>query len=46
MKQTKTYEAPRTEVLEIDPRGIVCASDSESGFNGTLMNFSHEDGEW
>lgn len=42
MEQMKTYETPRTEVIVMEPRGIVCASE----FNGTGMDFERKNGEW
>ena len=42
MEQTKTYEPPRTEVIAVEPQGIVCVSK----INGTGMEFNRQNGEW
>ena len=41
MKQTKMYEAPKMEVIELGTQGVLCASvPSPVDFTGTGMNFT------
>ena len=41
MKQTKMYEAPKAEVIELGTVGVLCASVVEPvDFTGTGMNFT------
>jgi hypothetical protein len=47
MKQTKMYEAPKMEIIELGTQGVLCASVAEPiNFNGTGMNFTRGNGEW
>ena len=44
MTQKQMYETPRMEVIVIETRSIVCASEEE--FTGTGMNFTTGEGQW
>ena len=48
MKQTKMYEAPKMEVIEVEPQGILCTSGGfePTGFNGRVMELSTTTGVW
>lgn len=47
MKQTNLYVAPKMEVIEMDPQGVLCSSvPPETEFLGTGMNFTRVNGEW
>lgn len=48
MKQNKLYVAPKMEVIEVEPQGILCTSGGvePSDFMGTGMSFGDEVGQW
>jgi hypothetical protein len=47
MKQTKMYEAPKMEVIELGTQGVLCASIPEPvDFTGTGMTFTTDGGNW
>ena len=48
MKQNKLYVAPKMEVIEVEPQGILCTSGGfePTGFNGRVMEFGSNDGSW
>lgn len=47
MKQTKMYEAPKMEVIELGTQGVLCASvPSPVDFTGTGMEFTRGYGNW
>lgn len=49
MKQNKLYVAPKMEVIEIEPQGILCASGDvaePTDFNGKVMEFGTKTGLW
>ena len=45
MTQKQMYETPRMEVIVIETRSIVCASEEEE-ITGTGMNFTNGGGQW
>jgi hypothetical protein len=48
MKQNKLYVAPKVDVIEIEPQGILCTSGGvePSNFMGTGMSFGESAGQW
>ncbi len=48
MKQNKLYVAPKMEVIEVEPQGILCTSGGfePTGFNGRVMELSTTTGVW
>jgi hypothetical protein len=48
MKQNKLYVAPKMEVIEVEPQGILCTSCGvePSDFMGTGMSFTEHSGNW
>jgi hypothetical protein len=47
MKQTKQYETPKMEVIELGTLGVLCASIPEPiDFNGTGLTFTQDGGNW
>ena len=46
MKQTKMYEAPKMEVIELGTLGVLCSSVEPIEFQGTGMNFTRGGGQW
>jgi len=48
MKQNKLYVAPKMEVIEVKPQGILCASGGvePTDFNGKVMEFGTNTGMW
>ena len=48
MKQNKLYVAPKMEVIEIEPQGILCASGGvePTDFTGSVMSFETHNGQW
>ena len=48
MKQNKLYVAPKMEVIEVEPQGILCTSGGvePSNFIGSVMSFETHQGEW
>ena len=46
MKQTKMYEAPKMEIIEMGMLSVLCASVEPIEFNGTGMNFTRGNGQW
>ena len=47
MKQTRLYEAPKMEVIEMEPQSVLCSSvPPETEFQGTVMNFDRKCGQW
>ena len=48
MKQNKLYVAPKMEVIEVEPQGILCTSGGvdPTDFNGKVMEFGTTTGVW
>jgi hypothetical protein len=47
MKEIKLYVAPKAEVIEIEPQGVLCASvELETEFYGTGLEFQQKGGNW
>ena len=46
MKQTDFYETPKVEIISIELRSVLNASESEPDFSGNVMDFTRGEGEW
>ena len=46
MKQTVFYETPKAEVISVELRSILNASEPERDFSGEVMDFYSLEGEW
>ena len=46
MKQTKMYEAPKMEIIEMGMLSVLCASVEPIDFTGTGMTFTTDGGNW
>ena len=46
MKQTKMYEAPKMEIIEMGMLSVLCASVEPIDFSGPGMNFTRGNGQW
>ena len=49
MKQSKKYETPKMEVIELGTFSVLCASGTQvdaAEFSGTGMNFTRGNGQW
>lgn len=44
-KQTKKYVAPKMELIEMEPREVLCVSMGANGNTG-LVNFGGGNGRW
>lgn len=47
IKQTRLYEAPQTELVEISPIAVLCESSAASATDGSLFQFEiGTTGQW
>ena len=47
MKQSRLYETPKMEVIEMEPQSVLCSSvPPETEFQGTGMDFTRANGDW